>query len=54
VRYLFIRQYPHGGWPLILSRYYSLTRSQPNFVDRAGTIHDEIAAMSAGRRNGYS
>ncbi|OYQ34495.1 pectate lyase [Niveispirillum lacus] len=42
-----------GAKPL-WARFYALDTNQPIFGDRDRTIHDDVAALSEERRNGYS
>lgn len=42
------------GAPLLWARYYDLATGRPIFGDRDRTIHDDVADLSAERRNGYA
>lgn len=42
------------GAPPIWARFYDLRTQRPIFGDRDKTIHDDVADLSAERRNGYS
>jgi PelA/Pel-15E family pectate lyase len=44
---------PSPGAGPLWARYYSLTTGKPVFGDRDKSIHDELAEISAERRNGY-
>lgn len=45
---------PAAGTGPIWARFYSLSANKPIFGDRDKTIHDNVAEISAERRNGYA